>query len=316
MARGFRFLAVAVLLGGLCPASSAAPAGADALPWPLRTLNAASAWKNSTGAGVIIALVDSGVQADAALTGRRLPAMDFTDSGTPETDDDQVVSHGTMMAALINGAQGLPGLAPDATILPLKAITSNPKATAQGDAAAIRYAADNGAKVLNLSFGLPGSLDPWRDAVQYALSKDVVVVAAAGNSGSYRSPISYPAAYEGVLAVSAITSDGHLSPLSTWGPGLGISAPGASMPLYSRGCADTTTAFAICTGDGGTSAATAYTSAAVALLRSAHPDWDARRVIAHLRETARPPHDDVEKYGSGILAPDLALARPDTNGPL
>ncbi|MER7844170.1 S8 family serine peptidase [Kitasatospora sp. NPDC096077] len=270
-------------------------------------MNATAAWKNSTGAGVIVALVDSGVQADAALTGPRLPAVDFTSSGTPETDDDQLLSHGTMMAALINGARGLPGLAPGATLLPLKAVTPSPKVTAQGDAEAIRYAADHGAKVLNLSFGLPAPLDPWQEAVRYALSKDVVVVAAAGNSGTHSAPISYPAAYPGVLAVSAIGPDGRLSPSSTWGPGLGISAPGADIPLWSRGCTDSTTAFAVCTGDGGTSAATAYTSAAAALLRSAHPDWDARRVVAQLRDTARPPNDDSERYGAGVLAPDLAL---------
>ncbi|MFJ1709904.1 S8 family serine peptidase [Kitasatospora sp. NPDC088346] len=257
---------------------------------------------------MIVALVDSGVQADAELTGPRLPAVDFTRSGIPETDDDQVLSHGTMMAALINGARGLPGLAPQATILPLKSVTPGPRANAQSDADAIRYAADHGAKVLNLSFGLPASLDPWEEAVRYAVSKDVVVVAAAGNSGSYQAPLSYPAAYPGVLAVSATGSDGRLSPLSTWGPGLGISAPGAQMPLYSRGCAKSTTSFAVCTGDGGTSAATAYTSAAAALLRSAHPDWDAQRVITHLRNTSRPPHDDTEKYGAGALAPDLALS--------
>ncbi|MFI6444958.1 S8 family serine peptidase [Kitasatospora sp. NPDC050543] len=274
-------------------------------------MHAEAAWRISTGDGVTVALVDSGVQADADLTGPRLPAVDFTGYGSPETDDDQVTSHGTMMAALINGARGLPGLAPKATLLPLKAVMSRPRSQ-HGDSDAIRYAADHGAKVLNLSFGLPSSPDSWQEAVRYAVSKDVVVIAAAGNSGAYQSPLNYPAAYPGVLAVSATGPDGRLSTLSTWGPGLGLAAPGARMPLYSRGCTNSTAYFAVCaTGDGGTSAAAAYTSAAAALLRSAHPDWDANRVIAHLRNTTRPPHGDTGKYGAGILAPDLALSTPE-----
>ncbi|WP_331721243.1 S8 family serine peptidase [Streptomyces sp. NBC_00212] len=306
-------VSLAGLFAAICPAD-AAPARSSPLAWPLSALHADAAWRTSTGAGVIVALVDSGVQADADLTGPRLQAVDFTGSQTPQTDDDQVLSHGTMMAALINGARGLPGLAPQSILLPLKAITPGPRASATGDAQAIRYAADHGAKVLNLSFGLPSSLDAWQEAVQYAIDKDVVVVAAAGNSGTHQSPLNFPAAYPGVLAVSATGPDGHLWKGSTWGPGLGIAAPGADMPLYSRGCSRTGTSFTICNGDGGTSAATAYTSAAAALLRSAHPDWNAPRVIARLRTTARPPHHDPDRYGAGTLAPDLALTNP-SSGP-
>ncbi|MFJ3949679.1 S8 family serine peptidase [Streptomyces libani] len=288
--------------------------------WALDAFNPQKVWSESTGKNVTVAVIDSGVNGDHVdLKGNVLPGKDFTGgSGTAdhETGDD----HGTAMAALIAGhghgpkhADGIMGLAPDAKILPLK---TNEIGTGTEIDGPIRYAVDHGAKVINMSFAGGSLNDQEKSAVSYALKKDVLLVAGSGNDGSDK-PL-YPAAEPGVLAVGAVAKDGKVLDKSNYGPHIRLIAPGES--IYSAG---TSPKYRQATG---TSDATAYVSAAAALVRSKFPDLTAGQVANRLTKTAITPDGKTgitspdPKYGYGVIRPYRALSEdvPDgsKNGPL
>src|SRR5438067_4552539 len=175
--------------------------------WTLADFHAQRAWELSTGAGVIVAVVDSGVEAGHPdLQGQVAPGVDFVD-GPPHDGTLDVDGHGTGMASIIAGTghglggRGMVGLAPGARILPVRVLGAGTPGERTGDA--IRYAADHGARVINLSLGgsdpEPHSLRDMEDAVRHAIGRDAVVVASAGNSGDSGNPLDYPAAIPGVV---------------------------------------------------------------------------------------------------------------------
>lgn len=275
---------------------------ADALPQPRSDQWWFSAWgiqsdvwPTTTGAGVTVAVLDTGVNADLPeLRESVLPGTDTTGHDSDGRKDfDFETGHGTAMAALIaargGGPTGYVGIAPDAKVLPIHgAEQPGDRADIEFRAYAngIRYGVDHGAKVISISQGadstyIPGHCDPEvQDAVSYALQHDVVVVASAGNLGAGSNPPEMPASCAGVLAVGAI--DEHLQPyqgterqsyLAVVAPGVGgiIGKDGRYYPKTQ-----------------GTSMATALTSGAVALIRSRNPGMSARTVVQRLIATARP----------------------------
>ena len=299
----------------------AGEAGADQVrsaEWPLTAFHAAQrVWPHSTGKDVVVAVIDSGVRATHEdLTGQVLPGKDFSSGGNGWTDTDPD-GHGTAMASLIAGhghgpsdADGTQGLAPGAEILPLtvgSASTSDFNANEVIEA--IRYATDHGAKVINLSLGSPIGSDAEEQAIAYAEAHDVVVVAGAGNSGV--SVPNYPAAYPGVVSVTAVDTSGKLWANSNYGDQITLAAPGVHIVAAGAG-SDSEHRLS-----DGTSDATAYVSAAAALVRSAFPKLTAGQVINRLIKTAANPdgagHDP--RYGYGILRPDAALTFTIPAGP-
>ncbi|MER0483012.1 S8 family serine peptidase [Streptomyces sp. Edi2] len=314
-----------VAVAGALLFTAAPTASADYIrdgQWALDAFNPQKVWKESTGKGVTVAVIDSGVNGDHVdLKGNVLPGKSFAgDGGTAdhETGDD----HGTAMAALIAGhghgphhADGIMGLAPDAKILPIK------RSEAIGGSenlidGAIRYAVDHGAKIINMSFaGAPLSYEE-KSAVSYALKKDVLLVAGSGNDGSSK-PL-YPAAAPGVLAVGAVGKDGKVLSRSSYGPHIRLIAPGED--IYSAG---TSKKYRQATG---TSDSTAYVSAAAALVRSKYPDLTAGQVANRLTKTAITPDGKTgisspdPKYGYGVIRPYRALSENvpvgSKNGPL
>lgn len=202
------------------------------------------------------------------------------------------------------------GLAPKAKILPIRVGLNDAGEAESGEtklAEAIRFAADNGAKVINLSIAGGSASDrETRAAVEYAISKDIVLVAGAGNLGNHGSPVSYPAAYPGVVAVSAIDDVGTIWEKSNKGPEMTLAAPGVG--IASAGI-KSTTAY---TTSNGTSDATAYVSAIAALVRAKYPDLSAGQVINRMIKSAVAPPDKSavpnSSYGYGIASPGAALA--------
>lgn len=312
---------------GATPVAAAPPAGAcdnaepahpvvPALPWAQQMLAPERAWPYSRGAGVLVGVVDSGVDADhpqLSSPGKVLPGKDFYSPGNPSARFD-CESHGTEVAGIIAAAQvpgvGLHGIAPDAEILPVRVtdrelndqgqvLQIDPQKVANG----IRYAVDQGARVINLSLAGSSDFPAVRDAVGYAVNRDVVVVAAAGNNqqDSGGELPSYPAGYPGVLGVGAVDINGARVSSSQIGRYVGIVAPGAGVLAATRIAGESYV--------DGTSFATAFVSGTAALVRAAWPQLSAPQVIQRLEATAGPAAGgkDSDEYGAGLVDPYRAV---------
>ncbi|MFC4032180.1 type VII secretion-associated serine protease mycosin [Streptomyces polygonati] len=302
----------------------AQPAAADAVrdaDWALAALHAQQAWRISKGAGVTVAVLDTGVDGTHPdLTGQVLPGKDEIGFGA-KPGDSTWARHGTGMAAIIAGHghgsdkdSGVLGIAPRARILPVRVILEDKDPQRQkarqtrGDALpdGIRWAVDHGADVINLSLGddsaTAAPVADEDDAIQYALSKDVVVVASAGNGGQDADRSSYPAAYPGVIAVAAVDQDGKHAAFSTRRWYASVAAPGVDVVIadpdrtYYNGW--------------GTSAASAYVSGTAALIRSANPRLNPAQIKQVLQATTRhkPAGGRSDSLGTGMIDPAAALA--------
>ncbi|MFD5428716.1 type VII secretion-associated serine protease mycosin [Streptomyces sp. NPDC127084] len=276
-------------------------------------------WAESQGQGVTVAVVDSGVDATHPdLTGQVLEGKDFTGGGDARQDE---MGHGTAMASLIAGhghgpgnASGMVGLAPKSKILPLRTLqTEKDRNSDETWGAAVRYAVDQGAKVINLSFASDSkTLSDGRAAIAYAQARDVVVVAGTGNDASIA--VSEPAALPGVVAVGAIDKKGNRWEKSNTGKGLVLMAPGVEVLTANP------TKSGKYNVSNGTSDSTAYVSAAAALVRSKFPDLTAGQVINRLIKSATFAHHKGlkapdEEYGYGIVRPYSALTMDIPAGP-
>lgn len=291
----------------------------------ITTLGLDQAWPLSTGTGVTVGVVDSGVNpaspklAGAVDRGKTL-RVDNTPKVFTTVDGGQVDcnGHGTAIAGIIAGrtAKGdnrVSGVAPTSRIYPVAVQGDIGQAPATLIAAAIRLAAQH-ARVINLSFAQTTDNKEIRAAVQYALRRDVVVVAAAANESapaSSGSAVWYPAAYPGVLAVTAVAADGSPDPQAARGNYIGLAAPGEALTTVPPGGKGYVTVT-------GTSFATAIVSGTAALLRSRFPKLDATAVVQRLEHTAVPPGDGGrdDQIGFGVVDPFAALTlttprRPD-----
>jgi hypothetical protein len=272
-------------------------------------------WPLSEAAGVTVAVLDTGVQAGVPdLRGVVLPGGDATGHGTDGRSDFNSIGdgHGTMMSVLIAGqgsGTGMAGIAPRAKILPIVVnaaaadVTVSPGAVATG----IVYAASHGARVINISqahrTASASGCDPVEQAaVAYALARDIVVVAAAGNIGLTGGGPADPASCAGVLAVGAVGPGGALWRGSTRQPYVSVAAPGADLVTSGRDGR-------LLTNVNGTRSASALVSGAVALIRSRYPAMPWYRVIQRLTGTALPAggHAPNDSFGYGIVRLDRAV---------
>ena len=278
-----------------CPPQQGVVAPAAA-PWAQQELGFASVWKRTRGGGVTVAVVDSGVDANPQFGDRVIPGPDLvagTKPGIPPGAD--CVGHGTAVASIIAAAPvpgvSFMGVAPAARILSVKISgtdTFPTSMTPQGIMDAVQFGAD----VINLSLATPDDVQGLRNAVEYALRHNVVVVAAAGNdigqggtdandANDGTGPF-YPAAYPGVLAVGAIGPGGVLAGFSDRYTPVGVTAPGVNVTSAYPG----TFPAAYDAAQNGTSFAAAFVSGVVALVRSAHPGLNAAQVVARIEATA------------------------------
>lgn len=274
------------------------PAFADQVrdkQWHLQYLKVSEAHRISTGKGITVAVIDSGVSKHPDLDGSIVKGTDLIDPGGSGQNDTD--GHGTKMAGLIAGhgvdGGGALGVAPDAKIMPIKVLGS--KGVSKDFAPAIKYAVQHGAKVINMSVGDTGGVtaDLFK-AVNDAVNSDVVIVAAAGNRPG-DSAITSPARLTRVVAVGATDKSGNISKVSVTGAGLDIVAPGEDIEGPGKNGS-----YGVGTG---TSDSTAIVSGAAALLRSKYPEMSAKEVVERLESTAvdkgAPGVDD--EYGHGVL---------------
>lgn len=278
--------------------------------WHLRAMGAPAGWEQTPrGKGVVVAVIDSGVSAVEDLDpARLLPGASFV-PGTDSAADDN--GHGTHVAGTIaqttNNGIGVAGVAPEATILPVKVLSAFGSGSSEAIAAGIDYAVDEGADVINLSLG-GGYSAVIHTAVRKARAEGVLVIAAAGNSG--RRGVSWPGALPEAIGVSATGPDGDLAPYSSWGPGVDIAAPGGDKRVTNGGVLQDTIAPSghAYTELQGTSMAAPHVAGAAAVLLSTG-DCSVDCVEELLLRTARGA-GLTEQRGHGDL--DLARALSQT----
>ncbi|MFI6652111.1 type VII secretion-associated serine protease mycosin [Streptomyces sp. NPDC050529] len=313
-----------LLIGGAIAPAAAADTMRDR-EWYLDRMQAGEMWKVSTGKGITVALLDTGVIPSVPeLTGKVLAGKNFVEPELGAHKDSD--GHGTAMAMLIagNGAngQGVKGLAPDARILPLTVFGSTKESgtnSVPALVAAIRYAADSEAKIINMSLAYESfALDEdeqtsLQEAVDYAVKRGKLLLAGTGNRGDKGNRAAYPAASLGVAGVGAVDKTSSVTKFSVSGSQVALAAPGEDIPIL---CGGGTPGY--CT-SWGTSQATAITSASAALIWSKHPSWTGNQVLRVLMNTAGKPTEGKvpSRYiGYGTVRPRLAvLGDPGDPGP-
>jgi serine protease len=304
--------------------------------WHLNQIGMPEAWKLADGNGVIVAVLDTGVAYEDYKNFHLLPDLkgitfvdpyDFVSNTTHANDDHGHGSHVTgTIAQVTNNGIGVAGIARNVRIMPLKVLSGSGSGSVGGIADAIRYAADHGAKVINMSLGGAFPSAVLKKAVAYAHGKGVTVVCAAGNES--RGKVGYPAAYPGAIAVSATQFDETTTFYSNWGKDIDIAAPGGNTRVDQNGdgMPDGVLQNTIVIGDPtkddyfgymGTSMASPHV-AGVAALVVGEGVTDPDMVEKVLKDSARKPDKNytTDRYGAGILdAPQAVLkARAATGG--
>lgn len=313
---------------------AATPAHAESvrdMQWHLDVMRAEEMWKVSTGKGITVAVIDSGVDNTLAdLKGQVLDGKDYSEQRGDEHTD--IEGHGTSMAALIaaTGARGTDlgsyGLAPDAKILPIRmryAMEDYGKVDGKAEYSrvltrAIRYAADTEAQIINISMGnsnAPGRRNvgtaELASAVRYAIDKGKLIFAAVGNSGDKSNLLEYPAATPGVVGVGATDKSAKTLKESQRGPQVDLTAPGGDVI---NACTGRT---GVCENNG-TSASAALASASAALIWAKHPNWTNHQVLRVMLNTAGKAESGAQRsdsIGYGIVRPRIALTDPGDPGP-
>ncbi len=285
--------------------------------WALNMVDFEGSWGMSRGAGVTVAVVDTGVLGTHEdLTGSVIPGLDLaSDAATYDHANNGEVDpagHGThvagVIAAHVNNKVGIAGAAPAVKIMPVRVLDASGSGSSSTVAEGIIWAADHGARVINLSLG-GGPSQGMREALQYALSKQVVTFAAAGNSYQDGNQASYPAAYPEAVAVGAIDQTRHHASFSNTGSYVDLVAPGDLIwSTYGQGHAQ----YALMSG---TSMATPYATATAALVLGEDPTLSASDLThileANASDLGAPGRDNT--YGYGLINPRSALlaASPD-----
>jgi len=285
--------------------------------WHLPSISAPQAWDVTTGSNqVTIAVIDTGVDYNHPdLAGKTVDGYNWVDKSNDPMDDH---GHGThvagIAAAVGNNGTGVAGVDWKARIMPLKVLDSQGFGYDSDVAAAIRYAADNGAEVINMSLGSPDYSYTLEEACNYAHNQGVTIVAASGNEGA---SVGYPAACDHVIAVGALDSNDSLAYFSNRGPQLDLTAPGVNILSTVRNGSYQKMS--------GTSMASPVVAGCASLVLASHPAYTPTQVEAVLENGASdlgsPGFDNdfgngkVNAYAAVTGAQPPPEPEPDPEGP-
>lgn len=285
--------------------------------WGPPAIKADLAWGKVDGskrAAVTIAIVDTGINFNHEdLKNSIVPGYDFANNDNDPSDDQ---GHGThvagIAAAITNNGKGVAGIAGGSRIMPVKVLGNNGGGSYSNIISGIKYAADHGANVISMSLGGPGQSQAMQDAINYAVSKGVSVVAAAGNENG---AVDFPGNCAGVITVGAIESSGNRASYSNFGPELDLMAPGSQVySTYNAGPSSYTYM-------SGTSMATPFVAGVVALVKAVNPGLSPAAINKIIDQSAKdlgaPGFDNY--YGYGLVdaskAIDLASSGSGTPAP-
>ncbi|MEP0750804.1 S8 family peptidase [Trichocoleus sp. Lan] len=284
--------------------------------WNLRSINVESAWDETKGAGMTVAVIDTGISRVPDLKDTKfVQGYDFVNNRDQADDDNGHGTHvGGTVAQATNNGYGVAGIAYEASLMPLKVLSAEGGGTVADIAEAIKFAADNGADVINMSLGGGGESQVMQEAIDYAYNKGVVIVAAAGNSNE--NSASYPARYPHVIGVSAIDSAGEKAFYSSYGAGVDISAPGGAITEEnpSGGILQETISYdengkliPTFAAFQGTSMASPHVAGVAALVKASGVN-EPEEVLGVLKKSARVISDDALNYfGAGHLDASAAV---------
>jgi serine protease len=277
--------------------------------WNLHSIGIEGAWNQTKGSGITVAVIDTGITKVRDLVETKfVKGYDFVND-RQEVDDDN--GHGTHVAGTVaqatNNKYGVAGVAYEASLMPLKVLSAYGGGTVADIAEAIKFAADKGADVINMSLGGGGESQLMKEAIDYAHRKGVVIIAAAGNEGA--NGASYPARYPHVIGVSALGPSGEKAPYSNYGAGVGISAPGGSDEgkILQETIDPDNKGVNVFMGLQGTSMASPHVAGVAALIKASgikEPD----QIETVLLQSARFVKDDgLNYYGAGKLNAEAAV---------
>ncbi|MFL6115566.1 MAG: S8 family serine peptidase, partial [Catenulispora sp.] len=338
MLRRMSALSAAAMLPLLVAAPAAHADVVRSAQWPIAYLNLPEAWKTTKGAGITVAVLDTGVLGTRAdLTGQVTAGPDLV-GGKEKPGDLEWGVHGTGMASLIAGhghgtgnSEGIMGVAPQAKILSVRVIRDDEspdrgllELSQTPISEGIRYAVDHGAQVISMSLGgtvagVDSDTTHEADAVRYAIAHGVSVVVAAGNGGKdpAKDVTEFPAGERGVIAVAAVDRHGERAEFSSTGWDVAVAAPGVDIPMalpVDDPSGDTYAEFGPVIGSdtligAGTSPACAYVAGVVALIRSVNPALSPPQIAQILKSTTshRPAPGRDDRLGNGIVDPVAAL---------
>lgn len=281
--------------------------------WGLDVIKVSEVWALSTGAGVTVAVIDSGSGPNPDLTQNLLVGRSIVRGRIGDSSSDvDLVGHGTHVAGIIAGQSnnqiGISGIAPEAKILPIRILDSRGDGSESDLAQAIRYAVEQGARVINLSLGGRTQTSALQLALEFAASNNVLVVAAAGNGGPNTST-TFPAGNDLTLAVTAVDLTLNAPSFNQRGSYIDISAPGINICSTvkldavvdaSRRCAGANEPYVTMSG---TSMAAAFVSGVAALIYGVRPDFTALQVreimIATAKDIGIAGRDEI--FGVGVI---------------
>ena len=282
--------------------------------WGLTAINALSINLTTSGAGIKVAVIDTGVDAsnpDLNNSGQVLTGVEYLTNATYSSctvavgagdGKSDINGHGTHVAGIISGrGVGIRGVTPAVTILPVRVLNQFGSGNSTDVACGIKWATDNGAKVINMSLGSTTQSASITAAVAYAISNNVTVVAASGNNAATTNAANYPAGDTGVIGVGATNPDGTWASFSTFGSSVDVSAPGVgiistcSAPYASTGSGDSFRETSCTTSDtyginyqslSGTSMASPHVAAVAAFILSQYPSLTPAQVQEILQATS------------------------------